>query len=116
MVSILLERSTPRSAPLLAFLSLSRSTPHSHPLSLLAALSHLFYHSSSLGATHSRPLSLLLLSVTPCHASTPRVQFLKEPARARNGMPARPVVGTAVSIPLDLNQEQIEEWFGSGYL
>jgi len=48
--------------------------------------------------------------------STGRVrQFLHEPARARNGMPARPVVGTAVSIPLDLTPEQVEEWFGSGY-
>jgi len=48
---------------------------------------------------------------------TARVRtFLGEPARARNGMPARPVVGTAVSITFELAQEVVEEWFGSGYL
>lgn len=39
-------------------------------------------------------------------------RFLREPARASKGLPARPVVGTAISIQLDLSDEVIQEWFG----
>ncbi|GAB4820755.1 hypothetical protein N2152v2_007801 [Parachlorella kessleri] len=39
------------------------------------------------------------------------VAFLKEPARPRSGLPARPVVGTAISIQLDLDKPTIDEWF-----
>jgi hypothetical protein len=31
------------------------------------------------------------------------------------GLPRRPVVGTAISIRLDLTRAQISEWFGQGY-
>ena len=41
--------------------------------------------------------------------------FLSAPARSQKGMPARPVVGTAVTIRLDLAPAVIEEWFGSGF-
>jgi hypothetical protein len=41
--------------------------------------------------------------------------FLKAPARSMKGLPKRPVVGTAISIRLDLDKAQISEWFGSGY-
>ncbi|GBF93357.1 hypothetical protein Rsub_06395 [Raphidocelis subcapitata] len=41
--------------------------------------------------------------------------FLSAPAKGKNGLPSRPVVGTAVSIRLELNAAQIREWFGSGY-
>ncbi|GFR40741.1 hypothetical protein Agub_g1351, partial [Astrephomene gubernaculifera] len=41
--------------------------------------------------------------------------FLREKARSQKGLPARPVVGTAVSIRFDLEQGVIEEWFGKGY-
>jgi hypothetical protein len=41
--------------------------------------------------------------------------FLSAPAKTANGLPSRPVVGTAISIRLDLSRAQIQEWFGSGY-
>jgi hypothetical protein len=41
--------------------------------------------------------------------------FLRAPARSQKGMPARPVVGTAITIRLNLAPEVIEEWFGSGF-
>jgi len=41
--------------------------------------------------------------------------FLKAPARSMKGLPRRPVVGTAISIRLDLDKAQISEWFGQGY-
>lgn len=41
--------------------------------------------------------------------------FLSAPAKAVKGLPKRPVVGTAVSIQLDLTEAQVAEWFGSGY-
>ena len=41
--------------------------------------------------------------------------FLAAPARSQKGMPARPVVGTAVTIRLDLDPAVIDEWFGQGY-
>jgi hypothetical protein len=39
--------------------------------------------------------------------------FFKEPAKPKNGMPARPIVGTAVALQLDLPPEQVQEWLGS---
>ncbi|CAG9466586.1 unnamed protein product [Pedinophyceae sp. YPF-701] len=39
---------------------------------------------------------------------------LQEEAKPRSGMPARPVVGTAVSIYLDLPDQQVAEFFGQG--
>jgi hypothetical protein len=41
--------------------------------------------------------------------------FLSAPAKSQKGLPRRPVVGTAISIQLDLNDAQVAEWFGSGY-
>ncbi|PNW85680.1 hypothetical protein CHLRE_03g197850v5 [Chlamydomonas reinhardtii] len=41
--------------------------------------------------------------------------FLKEPARSQKGLPARPVVGTAITIRFDLEPGVVEEWFGKGY-
>jgi hypothetical protein len=41
--------------------------------------------------------------------------FLSSPARSQKGLPPRPVVGTAISIRLDLDDSQVEEWFGAGY-
>jgi hypothetical protein len=41
--------------------------------------------------------------------------FLKAPAKSMKGLPRRPVVGTAISIRLDLDKAQISEWFGAGY-
>jgi hypothetical protein len=41
--------------------------------------------------------------------------FLQQPARSQNGMPPRPVVGTAISIRLDLDQRTVDEFFGRGY-
>jgi hypothetical protein len=41
--------------------------------------------------------------------------FLKAPAKSQKGLPARPVVGTAVSIRFDLPDAVIQEWFGQGY-
>ncbi|KAI8467626.1 MAG: hypothetical protein J3K34DRAFT_523609 [Monoraphidium minutum] len=41
--------------------------------------------------------------------------FLTAPARASKGLPPRPVVGTAVTIRLDLSDAQVQEWFGAGY-
>ena len=40
------------------------------------------------------------------------MDFLKQPAKSQRGLPARPVVGCAVSIRLDLPPAVIEEWFG----
>lgn len=40
---------------------------------------------------------------------------LKERARSQKGLPPRPVVGTAISIRLDLDEAVIREWFGNGY-
>ena len=40
------------------------------------------------------------------------VSFLKEPITPRRGLPSRPIVGNAVSISLDLTDDQIAEWFG----
>lgn len=39
--------------------------------------------------------------------------FLRMPPKARNGLPARPIVGTAVAVPLDLDAATIAEWFPS---
>ena len=41
--------------------------------------------------------------------------FLQAPAKSQRGLPRRPVVGTAISIQLDLTPAQVEEWFGAGY-
>jgi hypothetical protein len=41
--------------------------------------------------------------------------FLSAPARSVKGLPRRPVVGTAISIQLDLSAAQVAEWFGAGY-
>ena len=41
--------------------------------------------------------------------------FLRLPAKSAKGMPARPVVGTAVSLQLELPPELVAEWFGAGY-
>jgi hypothetical protein len=41
--------------------------------------------------------------------------FLNAPAKAQKGLPPRPVVGTAVSVRLDLDDSQVEEWFGAGF-
>jgi hypothetical protein len=41
--------------------------------------------------------------------------FLRAPAKSMKGLPRRPVVGTAISIRLDLDKAQISEWFGQGY-
>lgn len=41
--------------------------------------------------------------------------FLQAPARSQNGLPRRPVVGTAITIPLELDKAVIEEWFGAGF-
>ncbi|KAK9810054.1 hypothetical protein WJX72_004043 [[Myrmecia] bisecta] len=38
--------------------------------------------------------------------------FFKEKPKALRGLPARPVVGSAISIRLDLPDAVIEEWFG----
>lgn len=38
--------------------------------------------------------------------------FLSAPAKSQNGMPSRPVVGTAVTIPLNVSQSTVEAWFG----
>lgn len=40
------------------------------------------------------------------------MDFLRQPAKSQRGLPARPVVGCAVSIRLDLPPAVIEEWFG----
>eukprot|EP00798_Chlamydomonas_sp_ICE-L_P002224 gene2224-33786_t len=40
---------------------------------------------------------------------------LSGPARSSNGMPARPVPGTAISLKLDVSQSVVKEWFGQGY-
>ncbi|GAX81528.1 hypothetical protein CEUSTIGMA_g8956.t1 [Chlamydomonas eustigma] len=40
---------------------------------------------------------------------------LKQPAKSVNGMPSRPVVGTAISIKLTVTELTIEQWFGRGY-
>jgi hypothetical protein len=41
--------------------------------------------------------------------------FLSAPAKSQNGMPRRPVVGTAISIQFEMDKATIEEWFGNGY-
>lgn len=41
------------------------------------------------------------------------MDFLRLPAKSQRGLPARPVVGCAVSIRLDLPPAVIEEWFGN---
>lgn len=49
-------------------------------------------------------------------ASPPQVRaFLSAPAKSEKGLPKRPVVGTAVSIQLNLDEAQVAEWFGAGY-
>ena len=40
--------------------------------------------------------------------------FLEQPARPRQGMPSKPIVGTAVSIQLDLPPHIIADFFGQG--
>ena len=40
------------------------------------------------------------------------VSFLKAPIAPRRGLPSRPIVGNAVSITLNLTNEQIQEWLG----
>ncbi|BDA40838.1 hypothetical protein COCOBI_01-4920 [Coccomyxa sp. Obi] len=40
------------------------------------------------------------------------MDFFQQPAKSQRGLPARPVVGCAVSIRLDLPKAVIEEWFG----
>ena len=37
--------------------------------------------------------------------------FLSLPAKPRKGLPAKPIIGTAVSIQLDLDDATIAEWF-----
>lgn len=39
--------------------------------------------------------------------------FLRQKPKARNGMPPRPIVGTAVALQLDLPKETVEEWIGN---
>lgn len=41
--------------------------------------------------------------------------FMSSPAKSQKGLPRRPVVGTAISIQLDLDEAQVAEWFGAGY-
>ena len=41
--------------------------------------------------------------------------FLSAPAKSEKGLPKRPVVGTAISIQLNLDNAQVAEWFGAGY-
>ncbi|GMH45676.1 hypothetical protein BSKO_13639 [Bryopsis sp. KO-2023] len=38
-------------------------------------------------------------------------KFLKAPRKSAKGLPSKPIVGCAVSIQLDLEDEVIEEWF-----
>lgn len=38
--------------------------------------------------------------------------FLKQKPKAKNGMPPRPIVGTAVAIQLELPPEVVSEWMG----
>ncbi|KAL4442932.1 hypothetical protein ABPG77_008423 [Micractinium sp. CCAP 211/92] len=40
--------------------------------------------------------------------------FLRQPARPRKGMPSKPIVGTAISIQLDLEDAVIDEFFAQG--
>ncbi|KAL4457654.1 hypothetical protein ABPG75_012519 [Micractinium tetrahymenae] len=40
--------------------------------------------------------------------------FLRQPARPRKGMPSKPIVGTAISIQLDLEDAVINEFFAQG--
>lgn len=40
------------------------------------------------------------------------ISFLQEPVMPRRGLPSRPIVGNAVSIRLELNNDQIAEYFG----
>lgn len=40
--------------------------------------------------------------------------FLRQPARPRKGMPSKPIVGTAISIQLDLEDAIIDEFFAQG--
>ncbi len=44
-------------------------------------------------------------------AETVRASLSSRP-RSQNGMPSRPVVGTAVTIKLDVSQTVIDEWLG----
>lgn len=37
--------------------------------------------------------------------------YLAQPARPRKGLPAKPIIGTAISIQLDLDDATIDEWF-----
>lgn len=39
--------------------------------------------------------------------------FLKAPAKSKNGMPPRPIVGHAVSVQLDLPPGVVSEWIGN---
>ena len=39
--------------------------------------------------------------------------FFRQKPSPRNGMPARPIVGTAVALQLDLPPDQVEEWLGA---
>jgi hypothetical protein len=39
--------------------------------------------------------------------------FFNEKPKAKNGMPPRPIVGTAVALQLDLPQEVVQEWLGN---
>ena len=39
--------------------------------------------------------------------------FLQAPAKSKNGMPGRPIVGTAVSVQLDLPPGVVSEWIGN---
>eukprot|EP00200_Dunaliella_tertiolecta_P002289 CAMPEP_0202352704 /NCGR_PEP_ID=MMETSP1126-20121109/8784_1 /ASSEMBLY_ACC=CAM_ASM_000457 /TAXON_ID=3047 /ORGANISM="Dunaliella tertiolecta, Strain CCMP1320" /LENGTH=312 /DNA_ID=CAMNT_0048944957 /DNA_START=140 /DNA_END=1078 /DNA_ORIENTATION=- len=41
--------------------------------------------------------------------------FLSTSARSERGLPRRPVVGTAISIQLDLPPDVVQDFFGSGY-
>ncbi|KAG1654504.1 hypothetical protein FOA52_006737 [Chlamydomonas sp. UWO 241] len=40
---------------------------------------------------------------------------LSGPARSQNGMPRRPVTGTAISLKLQVSEATVREWFGRGY-
>ncbi len=39
------------------------------------------------------------------------IAFLRAAPRATNGLPARPKVGIAVPIRMDLTASQVDEWF-----
>mmetsp|Transcript_21566 Transcript_21566/g.36736 ORF Transcript_21566/g.36736 Transcript_21566/m.36736 type:complete len:298 (+) Transcript_21566:38-931(+) len=42
-------------------------------------------------------------------------EFLGAPAKSQKGLPRRPVMGTAISIQLDLEPDVVKDFFGAGY-